>query len=399
MATPSASPSTSQRLHIGLYGATNAGKSTLMNALAGQSVALVSDLPGTTTDPVRKLMEFPGVGAALLIDTPGFEDLTDLGSERERLAAKTVGEVDIALVLCGQQSGRERDWIARFRAMNTPVVAILSQSDRVEYTSERISELRELSGGEPLVICAMNPADVERVYARVAQEALASHADAPTITGRLCKAGDVVVLVMPQDASAPQGRLILPQVQTIRELLDKHCVVLSVTPESFEAALEALKQPPTLIITDSQAFRQVYDLKPQGVPLTSFSILFAAFKGDAQVFREGAQRLGQLSPTARILIAEACTHAPQNEDIGRVKLPRLLRAKLGESLDIDIRAGKDFPDDLTPYDLVIHCGACMFNRKLVLSRLTLAQEQQVPITNYGMALAWLTGILDKVILP
>jgi [FeFe] hydrogenase H-cluster maturation GTPase HydF len=216
------------------------------------------------------------------------------------------------------------------------------------------------------------------------------------ITEGFCKAGDRVLLVMPQDKSAPKGRLIQPQVQTIRELLDRGCVPICCTPDRMAEALAALATPPELIITDSQAFNEVYQLKPEASTLTSFSILFARYKGDIALFTEGVKALKGISEASRILIAEACSHTPQNEDIGRVKLPRLLRKKYGEGLTIDIVGGADYPEDLTPYDLVIHCGACMFNRKHVLSRVERARQQGVAITNYGVILAALTGILDRV---
>jgi [FeFe] hydrogenase H-cluster maturation GTPase HydF len=216
------------------------------------------------------------------------------------------------------------------------------------------------------------------------------------ITEGFCKAGDRVLLVMPQDKSAPKGRLIQPQVQTIRELLDRGCIPICCTPERMAEALAALATPPELIITDSQAFEAVYTLKPAASVLTSFSILFARYKGDISLFTEGVKALGRLTPTSRILIAEACTHTPQNEDIGRVKLPRILRKKFGEGLHIDIVGGANYPEDLTPYDLVIHCGACMFNRRHVLTRIERARKQGVAITNYGVILAALSGILDRV---
>ena len=223
--------------------------------------------------------------------------------------------------------------------------------------------------------------------------------EAASITQSLVREGDIVLLVMPQDIQAPKGRLILPQVQTIRDLLDRRCTVVSVTADRLEPALRALKAPPALIITDSQCFEMVHRVKPDETPLTSFSVLFAAYKGDIRAYVEGAAAIDQLTAQSRVLIAEACTHAPLQEDIGRVKIPRALRKRFGESLRVDICAGVDFPVDLTPYDLVIHCGGCMFNRRYVLSRIRQAQAQGVPMTNYGVALAKLTGILDQIVLP
>lgn len=220
-----------------------------------------------------------------------------------------------------------------------------------------------------------------------------------TITGDLAKAGDCVMLVMPQDIEAPKGRLILPQVQTLRELLDKGCSVVCCTADGMEAALGRLSAPPQLIITDSQAFATAWRLKPAGSLLTSFSILFAAYKGDISSFMEGVRTLDGLSPAARVLIAEACTHVPAGEDIGRVKIPAMLRKRFGDGIRIDVVSGNDFPADLSGYDLVIHCGACMFTRQHVLLRIAQAQKQRIPVTNYGLVMAWAKGILDKVTIP
>ena len=221
---------------------------------------------------------------------------------------------------------------------------------------------------------------------------------AESITGRLVKDGDVVMLVMPQDSEAPKGRLILPQVQTIRDLLDNRCISINVTPDTMEGALAALKAPPDLIITDSQAFKTVYEKAPKESKLTSFSVLFATYKGDLDAYVRGAQAVERLNGQSHVLIAEACTHAPLSEDIGRVKIPNLLRKKYGKDMDIQVVSGADFPDDLTPYDLIVHCGGCMFNRKYLLSRIARAEEAQVPITNYGVLLAKLNGILDSITL-
>jgi [FeFe] hydrogenase H-cluster maturation GTPase HydF len=255
------------------------------------------------------------------------------------------------------------------------------------------NEIEAQSGLKPICISAHTGEGLEELRAAIIKFA---SSEERLLTEGFCNAGDTVLLVMPQDEQAPKGRLIKPQVQTLRELLDRGCNAMCCTAEGMESALAALAAPPQLIITDSQAFDKVYQLKPESSTLTSFSVLFARYKGDISLFAEGAKRLLSLPPTARILIAEACTHTPQHEDIGRVKLPRMLRRKLGEEITIDIVGGADFPDDLTPYDLVIHCGACMFNRQHVMSRVRRAQEQNIPITNYGIAIAALTGILGKI---
>lgn len=396
---PNSTHAHEERLRIGIYGRTNSGKSSLINALTGQTVSLVSERAGTTTDPVRKLMELPGTGAALLIDTPGFEDKTPLGQERERLALSTTDEVDLAILLCSPDMSEELRWMKRFRLRETPVIVVLPKRDIVRYAADDIERVTRITGEVPIPISVSEPDDIALLYERIRTLLTSLRQEERTLTGTLCGKEDVVMLIMPQDESAPKGRLILPQVQTIRELLDKQCTVVCVTPEGMETALGSLRKSPDLIITDSQAFRYVFERKPAESRLTSFSILFAALKGDATIFRDGAKRLESLSPDARILIAEACTHAPRQEDIGRVKLPAMLRRRFGDELQIHIRSGKEFPDDLSGYDLIIHCGACMFNRKLVMSRLAQAVDQGVPMTNYGMAIAQLGGILDSVELP
>lgn len=384
----------SERVHISIFGRCNAGKSTLVNRLTGQDVAIVSPIAGTTTDPVQKPMEINGLGAAIIIDTPGLDDNTLLGGERVARSNKVLDRTDIAVILLS-----EGDYTSELRLMEEcrvreiPVVVALSHSDSITDLDGALKRAEEAVGQSVIAISALTGEGVEELTKAIVA---IRPAEERYITEGFCKAGDRVLLVMPQDKSAPKGRLIQPQVQTIRELLDRGCIPICCTPDRMAEALAALATPPELIITDSQAFNEVYSLKPEASTLTSFSILFARYKGDIRLFTEGVKALKRLSPTSRILIAEACTHTPQNEDIGRVKLPRLLRKKFGESLNIDIVGGADYPEDLTPYDMVIHCGACMFNRKHVLSRIERARKQGVAITNYGVILAALTGILERV---
>jgi [FeFe] hydrogenase H-cluster maturation GTPase HydF len=349
---------------------------------------------GTTTDPVQKPIEINGLGATVIIDTPGLDDTTLLGTERVQRSAKVLDRTDIAVVLVTDtECSVEQRIIEECRVREIPVVVALAHIDRLGEYSEMLNTLSTHLGRNILPISALTGEGVEQlikeiVAIRPAEERL--------ITEGFCKAGDRVLLVMPQDKSAPKGRLIQPQVQTIRELLDRGAIPICCTPDRMAEALSSLQTPPELIITDSQAFEDVYKLKPEASVLTSFSILFARYKGDIALFMEGVKALKRLTPTSRILIAEACTHTPQNEDIGRVKLPRILRKRFGEELRIDIVGGADYPEDLTAYDLVIHCGACMFNRKHVLSRVERAREQGVAITNYGVILAALSGILERV---
>ena len=366
----------------------------MLNCLAKQDVAIVSDTPGTTTDPVQKPMELTGMGAVVIIDTPGLDDTTTLGKERMARTAKMLDRTDIAVVLFTDEGiDTELRIIAECRTREIPVVVVLNQVDRIADREALISRIEEATKQRAIATSTTTGEGIEAlreaiINTRPAEERL--------ITEGFCKAGDRVLLVMPQDKSAPKGRLIQPQVQTIRELLDRGCIPICCTPDRMAEVLAALATPPELIITDSQAFNEVYQLKPEASTLTSFSILFARYKGDIALFTEGVKALKGITESSRILIAEACSHTPQNEDIGRVKLPRLLRKKFGEGLTIDIVGGADYPEDLTPYDLVIHCGACMFNRKHVLSRVERAREQGVAITNYGVILAALTGILDRV---
>ena len=384
----------SERVHISIFGRTNDGKSTLMNRLAGHDVAIVSDRPGTTTDPVQKALEINGLGAAVLVDTPGLDDTTELGGERMARTAKVLDKTDLAVVLfTSKEGGSQLRIIEECRIREIPVIVVLNKVDALVERDATIRAIEALTKQRVVAISALSGEGVEQLRQAIVEN---YKQEERLITEGFCKAGDRVLLVMPQDKSAPKGRLIQPQVQTIRELLDRGCVPICCTPDRMPEALAALATPPELIITDSQAFNEVYALKPEASTLTSFSILFARYKGDIKLFTEGVKALSGITEQSRILIAEACTHTPQNEDIGRVKLPRILRKRFGEGLHIDIVGGADYPEDLTPYDLVIHCGACMFNRRHVLSRIERAREQGVAITNYGVILAALTDILDRV---
>ena len=387
--TPSAN-----RLHIALFGRRNSGKSSLINALTGQDTALVSDIPGTTTDPVSKAMELHGIGPCVLIDTPGFDDEGTLGEMRIERTLKAIERTDIALLLCEENDLQvEKEWMQQLQAKNIPVILILNKADIRKGISPNLE--KEL-GQKPLLISAKERQGMEDIRIAILEK-LPQDFEQPSITGELVGEGDLVLLVMPQDIQAPKGRLILPQVQTMRELLDKKCLIMSCTTDKLKQTLQALASPPKLIITDSQVFKTVYEQKPEESMLTSFSVLMAGYKGDIRRFIEGASAIDRLTEKSCVLIAEACAHAPMTEDIGRVKIPRLLKNKIGEGLRIDMASGSDFPKDLSKYDLIIHCGACMFNRKHVMNRLESASAQQVPMTNYGITLAHLMGILDKIV--
>lgn len=385
------------RLHIAIFGRRNSGKSSLINALTGQDTALVSDVPGTTTDLVNKAMEIHGIGPCIFIDTPGFDDEGVLGEMRMARTLKAIERTDIALLLCEDGNmEEERQWIQQLNDRNIPVILILNKSDHRECAADTAVRIEKTCGETPLIVSAKERTGIEAVYQTILRK-LPTDFGQQTITGDLVQEGDLVLLVMPQDIQAPKGRLILPQVQTMRELLDKKCLVMSCTTDRLTHTLEALSRAPRLIITDSQVFHEVYRLKPESSLLTSFSVLMAGYKGDIHYYIESAAAIDSLTPQSRVLIAEACTHAPLSEDIGRVKLPRLLKKKTGESLHIDIVSGTDFPTDLSSYELIIHCGGCMFNRKYVLSRIDQARRQHIPMTNYGVAIACLNGILDKIV--
>lgn len=378
------------RLHIALFGKRNSGKSSLINALTGQDTALVSDTPGTTTDPVQKAMEIHGIGPCLFIDTPGFDDEGELGNRRIERTWKAVEKTDIALLLCAgggsaEETGEpdfteELHWLEQLKAKNIPTILLINKADIRKNTASLAIRIKATFGSQPIPVSAKEKTGVELIRQAILEK-LPEDFDQQSITGSLVTEGDLVLLVMPQDIQAPKGRLILPQVQTIRELLDKKCLIMSCTTDKLRETLQALSRPPKLIITDSQVFKTVYEQKPEESKLTSFSVLFAGYKGDIRYYVKSASAIGSLTESSRVLIAEACTHAPLSEDIGRVKLPHLLRKRIGEKLSIDIVAGTDFPQDLTPYSLVIHCGACMFNRKYVLSRIERARLQNVPMTN------------------
>ena len=389
----------SNRYHIAIFGRRNAGKSSLVNFIAGQAVSIVSDVAGTTTDTVWKSIELPRVGAAVIADTAGFDDAGELGAMRVDAARRVLARADVAILLLGEYDGDaslEKEWLAQIREQQLPLVLVAGKCDK-EGSAERVTAWQKELCGDVIPFSAVTGEGRDALLARIAWLYVQDD-NLDDITHSLVKSGDVVVLVMPQDASAPKGRIIQPQVQTLRNLLDKHCIPLCCVPEELPHLLESLVAPPQLIITDSQVFAMVEKLTPPETKLTSFSVLMARHKGDIDAFRSGAKVLLALPPTARVLIAEACSHIPQNEDIGRVKLPRLLRSKLGDGLQIDVVGGNDFPDDLVGYDIVIHCGACMFNRRTVLSRVRQAKAQGVPITNYGIAIAALSEILDRVVL-
>lgn len=389
----------SERLHIALFGRRNAGKSSLINALTGQQTALVSDVPGTTTDPVMKSMEILPLGPCVLIDTAGFDDSGKVGDLRAERTREVIKQTDIAIIVTdGSSLEDEAAWAGLLKQANVPFVTVLNKVDLLpEVPPTLLADMAKRLGCDVIPVSALNGTGLDLLRKTLA--GLMPEHEKQSLTGKLTHAGDTVLLVMPQDPQAPKGRLILPQVQTLRDLMDKGCIAICCTTEGIDQALASMKEPPRLIITDSQVFDIVEQKKPAESQLTSFSVLMAAHKGDIRYFVESASAINRLTGQSRVLIAEACTHAPLAEDIGREKIPRLLRKRVGQGLTVDIVAGKDFPADLTGYDLVIHCGGCMFNRRFMLQRVEQARAQGVPMTNYGITIAHIKGILDKVSLP
>ena len=367
------------RVHIGIFGDTNSGKSTLLNLLSGQSVSLVSEVRGTTTDPVYKAMEIQGVGASTLIDTAGFADDSELGAQRMKRTSKVLDECDIYIYV--ERGEKNKRLLSALMARKKPLIKVFNGSQLGDASANT-----ELPEGYVAF-------DKDAVLEAIREAAKNVSGDRPLLEG-LLSGGESVLLVMPQDIQAPKGRLILPQVQTMRALLDLGCSITSCKTEDMKRTLDLLKEPPALIITDSQVFAEVYALKPKESNITSFSILMARSKGDIEELVKGAAAIDALNENSRVLISEACTHAPLEEDIGRVKIPALLRKKYG-NMSIDFSRGLDFPEELD-YDIIIMCGSCMFNRAHVLSRIEKARAAGVPVTNYGVTISKLKGIIDKV---
>lgn len=390
------------RLHITIFGRRNAGKSSLINALTGQEIALVSPVPGTTTDPVAKAMELLPLGPVLLTDTAGIDDEGTLGEERVRRSYQVLDRTDMAVVvLDGTRlpDATEEKLIDRLRAMEISVVVGVSKQDTAcEDTTHAIQAWlneRSLTGINFSAVTGYGVERLKEEFIRSAPEEFGNE----TLIADLVGPGETVMLVVPIDLGAPKGRLILPQVQTLRELLDADAIGMVVKERELRWALDQLKQRPKMVVTDSQAFLKVAADTPPEIPLTSFSILMARAKGDLGTLVEGAKAIGRLKPGDRILIAEACTHHRQADDIGKTQIPRWLRQIVGGELDFEWTSGGKFPDDLTPYQLVVHCGACMLNRKEMMSRIRRCIAQRVPMVNYGVLLARVHGVLPRALDP
>lgn len=376
----------SERVHIGIFGQTNSGKSTLLNYMTGTETAIVSPIKGTTTDPIRKAMEIPDFGPVLFIDTAGINDGTDLGLARVEKSKGVIDKCDIFIY--SLSLGDDFSILADIKKTGKPIIFIASKQD-IREGEDIYKTYKDL---DPLKIDISKKDDRLKIFEKI--KSLYKKEDL-TITKNLVRSGDMVVLVIPQDKAAPKGRLIKPQVMTIRELVDKNATAISCDVSNLENTLRALKDKPDLVICDSQVFKETSEIIEEGTRLTSFSVLFSAFKGDIDYFVKSVRRLDK--PLKRILISEACTHPPIDEDIGTVKIPKMLRAKYPD-VEIEFNRGDD-PIDYKRYDLIINCGACMFNRTTMLSKVEKAKANNIPMTNYGITIAYLKGILDKVDFP
>lgn len=378
-----------ERIHIGFFGRRNAGKSSIVNAFTNQPLSVVSDVKGTTTDPVSKAMELLPLGPVMIIDTPGFDDEGALGEERVRRTKQVLNRVDIAVLVVDGTAGKtaaDLELLEIFRQKNIPFIIAYNKCDLAG----------ETGFDDGIAVSALKKTNIELLKETVARMSK-SDAEEKHLCGDLVERGDVVVLVVPIDKAAPKGRLILPQQQTIRDLLDNGAVPVVCRDAELALTLEKLGAPPKLVITDSQAFGMVKEIVPETVPLTSFSILMARYKGFLKTAVLGAAAIENLKNGSRVLIAEGCTHHRQCDDIGTVKLPRMLRKHTGKEIEIETCSGKGFPEDLTPYDLVIHCGGCMLNEREVTYRRKFAEDSGVPFTNYGTALAYMQGILKRTL--
>ena len=448
-----------ERTHIGIFGKRNAGKSSIINMLTNQEVSIVSPLPGTTTDPVTKPIEINGIGACVFIDTAGYDDAGEIGAMRVTKTKQVLQRCDISLFVIPttiidnrEELNKAAEWYKLISERTARTIVVInefsensgsdcgsgdcyknnsgdcgekSDSDCGDNSGSNGGVKREFENGKSSkcdisidiktenyikavseTILKGTKAEIVIVNARKGEGKeellrvlghIKERTEEHKIVTHLVKPGDVVLLVMPQDIQAPAGRLILPQVQTIRELLDDKCIVVSCTTENFKRTLKALVTPPSLIVTDSQAFKEVYENKPTESRLTSFSVLFAQWKGDINTFIQGAQALSTLNDSSRILIAEACSHAPLAEDIGREKIPALIHKTISKNIKIEIVSGHDWPENLEEYDLIIHCGACMLSRQQVINRIKEAEKINKKITNYGVCIAYLNNILNKII--
>lgn len=382
------------RLHIAIFGRRNAGKSSLINAITGQKIALVSEHAGTTTDPVYKAMELLPIGPIVMIDTAGLDDEGALGELRVQKTKEVMDKTDLALLVFTPENmnfSLENEWYNELKLRKIPTIGVINKCEGQNINLQTYEEKFQIPFAK---VSAREGINIGKLKEKI-QENAPLDFERETILGDIIKQKDLVLLVAPQDIQAPKGRLILPQVQVLRDVLDNHAQAFTVTDAELKDALGILNKKPDLVVTDSQIFKKVNEILPPDVELTSFSILMARYKGELEVFVKGAKAIDDLKPGDKVLIAEACTHHALKGDIGREKLPNWLENKVGGKLDITVNSGVDFPENLSEYKLIVHCGACMFNRKQLMTRIMRAMDQNVPITNYGTAIAHINGILDR----
>lgn len=379
--------SSGERTHIGFFGMRNAGKSSLVNAFTGQQLSVVSDVKGTTTDPVKKAMELLPMGPVLIIDTPGIDDEGALGEMRVQKAKEILSKTDIAILVCDCRKGvteTDEKLVSAFKEKNIPYVLCFNKSDLPHKEENENAIYVSAVTGENIDL-------LKNTVARLAEK----NKTKKYIVSDLLSEGDVVVLVTPIDEAAPKGRLILPQQQTIRDILDKGAIAVTVQDTQLKTALESLGAKPKMVITDSQAFGKVSKIVPEDIPLTSFSILFARYKGELEALVEGAKKLDSLKDGDKVLISEGCTHHRQCNDIGTVKMPGWIKKHSGKDIEFAFTSGGEFPENLSEYALVVHCGGCMLNEREMKNRQERANSQKIPMVNYGMAIAHMNGILKR----
>ena len=386
----------SQRLHIGFFGKTNVGKSSLLNKITGQEISIVSNIAGTTTDVVEKSMELFPVGPVNFLDSAGIDDKSELSKERIEKTLKIINRTDIAVIVCDYQGIDDygMNLITKFKELSIPFIVLINKTDISNVENDRLEKIKSVCENV-ILTSALNDENLAYKFKETLIKLLPEDfVNPPKIAGDLVEEKSTVILVIPIDKEAPKGRIILPQVQVLRDLLDSNCQVLSVKESELEDALNNIKTKPSLVITDSQAFKTVAQIVPEDIALTSFSILFARLKGDLKVFVNGAKAIDKLQDGDKVLILESCTHHATEDDIGKVKIPNLLRKKTGKELVIEHFSGHEFPD-VSEYKLIIHCGACMTNRREILSRIIKAGQNNIPITNYGITISYCLGILDR----
>lgn len=391
----------SSRMHIGIFGRRNVGKSSLINALTNQEIAVVSGVPGTTTDPVYKTMELLPIGPVVIIDTAGLDDEGDLGNLRIEKTYDVLRKTNVAIVVINAVdgiTGFEREFVQKLKQKNIPTLGVVNKSDLREVTEEELEGFKEELGVPVVSVSSQNKNGIEGLKDFIGKNVKVEDPRL-NLVGDLIQPGDLVVLVTPIDSGAPKGRMILPQQQVIRDVLDSGAIAVVTREHELTATLQSLNKKPSLVVTDSQAFQRVAAETPMDIPLTSFSILIARQKGELAELVRGLKAIERLEPGSRVLIVEGCTHHRQEDDIGKVKLPRWIRQMAGDTIEFEWASGSYFPKELEPYAVIVHCGGCMLNRQEMQYRIGYAKEKGVAITNYGMLIAHIQGILERALGP